>query len=229
MKAHEIMVRNIVSVNRGTSVSEIAQLLVTHRVSGLPVVTKDNELIGIVSESDLLHRAEVGTEKKRKWWLAVLVDPDTAAREYTKAHGLKAEDIMTRHVVTVDPEADLSKVADVLDSHNIKRVPVLKDGKVVGIITRADLVRTLAGIDVKRPGQRGNDRQLESALFDKFRGQSWLNSTFINATVNNGIVELWGFAQSEDQRRALRVLVEEVEGVLEIKDHLKIGFPRSGA
>ena len=229
MKAHEVMTGNIVSVRRDTRVNDIAQILISQRVSGMPVVTKDNELIGIVSESDLLHRTEVGTEKTRKWWLAMLVDPDTAAREYAKTHGMKAEDIMTRHVVTVDAEADLSKVADVLDSHNIKRVPVLKDGKLVGIITRGDLVRALAGVDVVRAGQRGNDGALQSAVSDKIRSQSWLTSIYINAAVNDGIVELWGFAQSEDQRRGLRVLVEEVEGVREIKDHLKVGFPMPDA
>ncbi len=130
---------------------EIARLLAQHRISGVPVVTDGNRMIGIVTQTDLAHRGETGTEKKRKWWLDAFADADTKAREYLKSHGLRASDVMSRVIISVSKDASLSDVADVLDTHRIRQVPVMDGGRLVGMISRADLVRKLAEASIAAP------------------------------------------------------------------------------
>jgi CBS domain-containing protein len=221
MRARDIMTKDVVTVSRSTLVADIAAILVKHRISGVPVVTDDRQVIGIVSESDLLHRAETGTEVKRNWWLILFSDPDRMAREYTKAHGLRAEHVMSRTVVSVAVDADAGEVADVLDHHRIKRVPVIDDGRLVGLITRSDLVRVLAGVEIGKPIARNGNGAVQKALIDRIVAQPWLNATFLTPVVNDGAIDLWGYIGSEEQRRALYVLVEEVAGAREIRDHMK--------
>ena len=146
MKAQDIMTREVATVRPETSMREIAALMMEKNISGMPVVSDDGAIVGIVSEGDLLHRAEVGTERKHKWWFQIFADSDAAAREYAKAHGLSARDVMSRYVISVRDDADLRDVADILDSHRIKRVPVLHDGRLAGIISRRDLVRALSQV-----------------------------------------------------------------------------------
>jgi CBS domain-containing protein len=228
MRARDIMTKDVVTVGRSTPVAEIAAILVKHRISGVPVVTDDRLVIGIVSESDLMHRAETGTEIRRKYWLILFSDPDRMAREYTKAHGLRAEHVMSRTIVSVLEDAELGQVADVLDRHHIKRVPVLSDGKLVGLITRSDLVRALAGTQIGKSVTRSDDGALQKTLIEKIRAQPWLSPTHLNwlsptyltPVVNDGVVDLWGFIGSEEQRKALYVLIEEVGGVRKIRDHM---------
>lgn len=225
MQAHHIMTKNVVSIRTETPVHDIAALMVEKRISGLPVVTAEGQVIGIISQSDLLHRHELRTESKQKWWLKVFSDPDRMAREFSKAHGLKAQDVMSRHVVSVDESTDLADVAAILDRNHIKRVPVLRDGKLIGLIARSDLVKAL----VKAPARDGSTSvdtaAVQRTIGEKIRKQTWLHSSYLNVIVENGTVHLWGFVASEDQRRALRVLVEETAGVKVIDDHLGVGYP----
>lgn len=223
MKARDIMTTALHTAKRQTSVGEIAKLMTENRVSGVPIVTDDNQVIGIVSETDLLHRRENGTEKRRKWWLDMLKDADELAREYAKSHGLRADDVMTRYVVTVGEDTSLRDIADILDRNNLKRVPVVRDGTLVGIITRGDLVRRLASVDEGGTADPADDAGVQKALIEAIDRQPWLEPAFISATVDSGTVELWGFIGSEDQRKALRVLVAEVAGGREIKDKLTLG------
>lgn len=229
MKAHEIMTKNVVTVGPTSSVREIAQLMTTHRISGIPVVSEDGTVVGIVSESDLLRRTEIGTETKRKWWLTFFSDPDSMAREYTKSHGLRAEDIMTRQVVSVAEHTELKEIADTLENRKIKRLPVLRDGKLVGIISRADLVRALSQAPVTKPTEPESDDALQRRLVEKMRAQDWLDDTFLNVSVRNGVAELRGFIGTAEQRRALRVLIEETTGIRQVDDQLTVGIPGMGA
>jgi CBS domain-containing protein len=223
MKALDIMTTDIVSVRPDTPVSDIAQLLTDRRISGVPVIDDNGRLLGFVSQSDLLHRGELGTERHRKWWLRVFADPDGMAREYAKSHGLKATDVMTRHVVSVTDDAELAHVATVLDENRIKRVPVLRDGKMIGLIARSDLVRALSRTPRPQAAQSVDDAKLQRMLSDKMRAQPWLDAGLTSFTVKDGSVELWGMISSADQQRALRILVEETEGVKGVVDKLKIG------
>ena len=176
-----------------------------------------------MSESDLLHRPETGTERKRKWWLALFADSDMLARDYVKQHGRLARDVMTRFVISVKADDELGRVADVLERNNIKRVPVIgADGRLIGIITRGDLVRALAGREAPTPAGMIDDVALQKEIFARIEGQPWVNPTYITVMVNDGVAELWGFIGSEAQRQALQVLAREA-GAAKVKDHLQIG------
>jgi CBS domain-containing protein len=228
MKAQDIMTRDVATVRPETSVREIAALMVEKNISGVPVVSGDGAIVGIVSEGDLLHRAEVRTERKHKWWFQIFADSDTAAREYAKAHGLSARDVMSRYVISVRDDADLRDVADILDSHRIKRVPVLHDGRLVGIISRRDLVRALSQVQASSAPVKLDNAALHQTLRDRFKSQSWLNDAYINVAVNDGVVELWGFVVSAEQHRALHALVKETPGVRRVEDGLTVAGPLRG-
>jgi CBS-domain-containing membrane protein len=228
MKAQDIMTREVATARPETSVREIAGLMMEKNLSGVPVVTDDGVIVGIVSEGDLLHRAEVGTERKHKWWFRFFADSDAAAREYAKAHGLSARDVMSRYVISVGDDADLRDVADILDSHRIRRVPVLHDGRLVGIISRRDLVRALTQVQASSAPLKLDNAALHKTLRDRFKSQSWFNDTYINVAVNDGVVELWGLVVSADQHRALRTLVEETPGVRRVEDRLAMAGPLRG-
>ncbi|MGE0697574.1 MAG: CBS domain-containing protein [Hyphomicrobiaceae bacterium] len=224
MKAAEVMSKDVVTVNPETTVRAIAELMTKHRISGVPVVDADGKLVGILSETDLLHRAETGTERRRKWWLGALVDADRLAREYAAAHARKAADIMSTRVVSVDADMDLGAVADLLEKRNLKRVPVVRDGRLVGIITRGDLVRALVarqGAAASGAGATGADGVLD-AIKLRMQRESWLDASLINMSVENGVVELTGLAASPDQRRALRLLVEDTPGVARVQDNMGV-------
>lgn len=223
MRAHQIMTTEVHTVRPHTSIAEIARLMTDKRISGVPVVEDDGHLVGIVSQTDLLHRAETGTERKRKWWIALFIDSDMRARDFVKAHGLKAEDVMGRYVISVSDNAKLSEVADILDANNLKRVPVLKDGKLVGIITRGDLVRALASANFDASIPEGNNAAVQKALLERIQAQSWVNTSHLNVVVHDNVIELWGFAETEDRRKALLVLVREAAGTRRIDDHIIIG------
>jgi CBS domain-containing protein len=228
MQAQNFMTRDVAAVSPDTSVHDIAALMVEKHISGVPVLAEDGKIIGIVSQSDLLHRAEVGTERKHKWWFRIFGDSDALAREFAKAHGLKARDIMSRYVISVRDDAELSDVADILDNQRIKRVPVVREGRLVGIITRSDLVRALSQVQPSKAGKKIDDAALHKALRDRIRTLPWINDSYINLTVNDGVVELWGFVVSTDQRNALRALVEETEGVNRVEDRLSLPGPLRG-
>lgn len=225
MKAHEMMTEDVITVSPATSVREIAALLVRHRISGVPVVTLGGKVIGIVSQSDLLYRAAAGGEPKGQWWLDFFVDPDRIAREYAKGHGQKAHDVMSRPVVSVADEADIAEVAGVLSAHGVKRLPVIRDGNLVGIITRTDVMRALGKLEGSKPVAGSENVALQKAVLDKMRALSWLDTAYVNVEVVKGVVRLTGFIGSEDQRRALRVLAEEVVGTHNVKDEMMIGLP----
>jgi CBS domain-containing protein len=229
MKAHEIMTRDVTTVRPDTSIRDIAALMVEKHISGVPVLTDAGKIVGIVSQSDLLHRAEVGTERKRKWWFRTFADPNELARDYAKAHGHRAHDIMTRYVVSVRDDAELRDVADILDNHRIKRVPVVREDRLVGIITRGDLVRALSQSQVTKAVTKLDNAALHKLLHNRMRTQPWIDRSYISLTVNDGVVELWGFAETTEQRSAIRTLVEETEGVSKVNDSLTVGIPFRGA
>jgi CBS domain-containing protein len=230
MKARDIMVQDVIAVSPDTLVRDIALLMVEKHISGVPVLTDNGKLIGMVSQSDLLHRAEVGTERKHKWWFRIFADSSALAREYAKAHGLKAHDIMSRYVVSVRDDAELRDVADILDKRRIKRVPVVREDRMVGIITRGDLVRALSQVQVTAAAKRIGNAALHKKLYERIQSQPWINDNYISLAVNDGVVELGGFVETADQHAALCVLIEETEGVNRVDDKISVGLPlRIGA
>ena len=185
-------------------------------------------LIGIVSETDLMHRAETGTERRRKWWMQLFGDSDALARDFVKSHGTKVADVMSPFVVTVSADADLSHVANVLDRNGIKRVPVMEKDALVGIITRGDLVRALVASQLKHQPGRPDDVALQQRIMKGIEAQAWLNQTYLSVMVQDGKAVMSGFVASEAQHKALRIIVEEAGG-RDIVDNVKVGVFRHSA
>lgn len=227
MLARDVMTTAVVTVSPETGIREIARLLTERRISAVPVVDAKRRVVGIVSEGDLMRRAETGTEKERgSWWLTLFAEPDRLARDYTKTHGRRAEDIMTRDVVSVSEDTKLSDVARTLERNHVKRVPVLRDGEIVGIVSRANLLQGLAVTKTPaRPTAAANDATIREAVLQKLRGEPWVQRAYANATVENGTVHLWGLADTEAQIRAIEVAAKEVAGVKKVENHMSVAAP----
>jgi len=222
MLARDVMSRTPITVTADMSVEACARLLLDKRISAVPVVDAQQHVIGIVSEGDLMRRRESGTERHASWWLALVSDPRSAAREYTKTAGHRVADIMTRQVVSVREDTSLATVADILEKHRIKRVPVMAGGKLVGIVSRADLVRALLASG--KPALAGtDDADIRKTFFAWLDKEPWGARSFVNLFVDSGRVELWGFAGSADEVRAMGVLAQGIPGVREVANHVRVG------
>lgn len=142
MQAGDVMTTWVATVAARATVREAARLMAERKISALPVLDDEDRMIGIVSEGDLLRRAELGTETAGSWWLVALAKD--AAADYRKTHGVTVSDVMTRRVVSVARTTPLREVAQLMQKHRVKRLPVLDAGRLVGVVSRADLVRSLA-------------------------------------------------------------------------------------
>lgn len=220
MNAADVMTSNVISVRADASVGEIAEILLTNRISGVPVVDDAGDLIGIVSEGDLIHRVEVGTERRRSWWLELLSSKQILAHEFIKAHARKAADLMTRHVITVRPGTPLSDLASLLDKHGIKRVPVTENGKLVGIVSRANLVQALFKPRQDTVAEKAvTDSALRDKILAQLKFEPWWPGD-VNIIVRDGAVELWGIVELQVENDAIRVAIEEISGVRSISNHI---------
>jgi len=220
MRAADIMTVNVVTVDPETSVQEIATLLSERGISGVPVVDKDRRLVGMISEGDLMRRVETGTELRRSWWLEMLSTNTELASEYVKTRGRRARHVMTRDVVSIAEATPLAEIADLLERHRIKRVPVVSNGVLVGIVSRANLVRALAS-GGSQPAGSGADRDdvIRDKLLAELKRQKWAEASPGNVIVTDGVVHLWGTILSEQERQALRVAAENIAGVRAVTDH----------
>jgi CBS domain-containing protein len=221
MQARDVMTAPVITVRPDTRVEEIAQLLLERRISGVPVIQADGRLVGMVTEGDLMRRPEIGTERQRGWWLRFFGDERARAEEYARAHGSRAEQVMTRNVVTVSDETSVGEIARLLEEHHIKRVPVVRDGKVVGIVSRANLLHGLAAQhDPTPPARPMDDRSIREAVLQVLERDGWTAHGRLNVIVKNGVVELWGLVDSDQSRRAIRIAAENGPGVVAVKDNL---------
>jgi len=225
MRASDVMVRAVVTVSPDTTVEALARLMINLRIGGVPVLEKDGVLVGIVSEGDLLRRVEIETERHRPRWSEQFSSNSQRATEYIKSHARRVRDIMTREVFTVDAAATLGEIADLLEARKIKRVPVVHDGKVVGIVSRADLLKVLASGGIGTPDEEA-DRTIRLQLLAELRDQNWTDTTEDRVVVAKGIVHLWGLVRSEEERRALRIAAENTPGVSGIEDHTELAPAR---
>jgi len=221
MKAKDIMTAPVVSIAPDTTVGEIATLLLERGISGVPVL-EAGRLVGLVSEGDLLHRHELRTSRDRptpSWW-ASLFRGEPGPAEYVKSHARHARDIMTRSVISVAEGASLHEVATVLATHRIKRVPVLRDGRLVGIVSRADFVRALAiRPQPAEPARLESDDSIRRQLLSELERQAWWRTSSSTAFVSDGVVHYWGIVDEDDEKGAARVAAENVSGVRRIEDH----------
>lgn len=226
MQAKDVMTSPVITVSPDTGVTDIAELLLARRVSGVPVVDGDGRVIGIVSEGDLLRRVETGTERPHPRWLEMLVGRTEQAADFLKSHGRRAQDVMTRTVIGAEPETDVGDIASLMERHRVKRVPILVDGRPVGIVSRANLLhglvaskRTAWSAEVRSDGV-GGDGGIRSALLAELAGQGWIDAGQINIVVTDGTVHLWGMVDSEEQRRALCASAAAIPGVRRVEEHL---------
>ncbi|MBB3258119.1 CBS-domain-containing membrane protein [Paraburkholderia bannensis] len=223
MQASDIMTTEVISVPVSVSVFDVAELMAKHHISGLPVLGDDGKIAGMVSEGDLLHRVETGTGKpQRSWFAEFLYSTRRLATEYLKEHALKVSDVMTANVVSVLPQTPLADVADLLQRHRIKRVPVVVDGKVLGIVSRSNLVQALARAAQGPSDALASDEALRQHVVQVLSGHRWAMAAE-DVVVKDGIVHLWGTVTSEEERRAICVSAERVIGVKGVEDHL--GYP----
>lgn len=224
MRARDVMTAQAITVRPDASVAEVARLLVEYRISAVPVVDAANHVLGIVSEGDLLHRAETGTERTRSWWLRLITSAEQLATEYVKAHARTAAEVMTRKVIAVHEDMELGAIAELLERNGIKRVPVVRAGVLVGIVSRADLIRALASAaTAAKPPSETDDEALRQAILDRMSKEPWTSSSInVNVIVTDRAAHLWGFASSAEERRALAVLAETTSGVSRVVDHLRI-------
>ena len=221
MRSRDVMVRTLATTTPETTVEKVARLMINLRISGVPVVDRNGQLAGIVTEGDLLRRAETGTERRRSRWSHWFSANSQLAAEYIKSHARRVEDLMTREVVSVGELASLGEIAELMETKRIKRVPVLHNGKIVGIVSRADLLQVLASGGATTADEEC-DRLIRERLLAELRKQEWARGAEANAVVSDGIVHLWGTG-SEEERKALRVVAENIPGVRGIQDHTSPG------
>ena len=228
MKACDVMTRNIVGIGRGAAVSEAIRLMLEKRISGLPVLDEAGKLVGILTEGDLLRRSETGTERHRPRWLEFLMGPGRIAGEYVRTHGRKVEEVMTRDVVSVTEDTPLDEVVELMERRRIKRVPVFGGGAMVGMLSRADLLRALARALDERPTTSHDDDEILRNIRAELAKAAWVPRDGIGITVTNGVVDLDGVILDEKEREALRVLAENTPGVRAVSDRLVWVEPISG-
>jgi CBS domain-containing protein len=222
MKARDVMTRKVRSVAVTTPVRKIAQTMMSRGISAVPVVDRRRLVIGIISEGDLLRRAEAGTQRRRSWWTDLLGDPSQRAREYVKARGARARDVMSYPVISITTNTDVADIVDLMERWQVKRLPVVDHGKLVGIVSRRDLLRAVGR--AKPPVRRGkvSDAMLRERLRRQLDATPWVGSSLVNFVVEGGAIELFGLAATRDERDAVRVMAENIPGVRSVRDKIVV-------
>jgi len=228
MNAADVMTHHVISVVPHAPIAQAIRLMLDERISGLPVVTGDGRLVGIVSEGDLLRRAETGTEGSKPSWLQVIFSDRRLADDYIHTHGRRVDEVMSGDVVTVTPETPLEDIVTLMQKKRIKRVPVLRGDRLVGIITRADLLRALARALRGAVATGADDAAIRELVLAGIAREPWAPRRGITVTVAGGVVDLDGVIFNEAHRRALCVIAENVPGVKSVNDHLIWVEPNSG-
>ncbi len=201
MKARDVMTFPVITVRPDASVVDVAKTFVKSRISGAPVLDQDNKLVGIISEGDLLYRSEIGTERAHPYWYLEYAGKEHLAAEYVKARARKVTDLMTPKVITASPETSLNEIANLLESNAIKRIPIVENGQVVGIVSRGNLLQALASVQVEWAIEP-SDRQIREALRQHLSNERWADPSRLNILVRRGQVELWGRVHKPSDRQS---------------------------
>jgi CBS-domain-containing membrane protein len=223
MNASAVMVSDVITVKPDDTVQDVAGLLLVNRISAAPVVDDSGKMVGIVSEGDLLRRGENRTEHERPWWLKLLMGREFLAAEFIKEYGRKVADVMTREVISAEPDTPVTDIATLLERHRIKRVPIVQNGKIVGIVSRANLIQALAVCRNKSlEPQTVADAELRDKVISRLKAEPWVRPSLVNVTVTEGTVDLWGIVDSPIEKHALRVAVEVTPGVRAVNDNVLV-------
>lgn len=223
MQAVDVMTQNVVTVSPNSEVREIATLLLEHGISAVPVVGDGGKVLGIVSEGDLMRRVENDTNRRKSWWLKLFAGHDAA--DYVKSHGRRASEIMTRDPITIDQEMPLHKISRLLEKHHIKRVPVVKNGQLVGIVSRSNLLRGFSVVATEA-SVTADDREIREAILKEVNDNTGVLVDRLNVMVSEGKVQLWGLVENQEEKMAVQVAAENAVGVKEVENNL--GFVPRG-
>jgi CBS domain-containing protein len=218
MKAMDVLVRDVVTVSPDDDIADVIELLMEHDISAIPVVDEDYRVVGVISEADLIRRDEIGTDKHRAWWLEALTPASTLAKEFAQSHGRRVSELMSSKVVSASEDTPLEEIATLLEKHRIKRIPIIRDGKLVGIVSRSNLIQALASSLQHAAATGESDRQIRIELLDRLHEQDWTDFGSRNIIVAGGVVHLWGLVGSPDEHKALITLAEGVPGVKRVSD-----------
>jgi CBS domain-containing protein len=219
MRAQQIMTQHVITVGADTTVVEAANTMLRHHISGLPVVDADGALIGIVSEGDFIRRAETGTEARRGRWLTFLIGTGQIAADFVHAHGRKVGEIMTPKPLTVTEDTPLDRIVQIMESNGVKRLPVVRGDRLVGIVTRSDFLAAVADLARNVPKRSADDDQIRRAVSAEIAQAAW-RPCKLKVAVRDGVVTLSGAIENENARRAAIVATENVPGVRQVIDHL---------
>lgn len=219
MRAHQIMTRPVITVSPETTIVDAANLMLRRHISGLPVVNSSGELVGVVSEGDFIRRSEIGTERKRGRWLTFLLGPGKSAADFVQEHGRKVAEVMTKEPLTISEDTAMPEIVEMMEKNNVKRLPVVTDGKLVGIVTRANLLQAVASLAGGVPDPTADDDQIRAKIIAAMEDKDWCPFG-LSVIVNDGTVHLSGVITEESARAAAVVAAENVEGVKKVHDHL---------
>jgi CBS domain-containing protein len=229
MIASDVMTRDVITVSPDDLVQDVAKVLLKHRISGVPVVDAVGKIVGIVSEGDLMRRAETDSDAQRSWWLRTLVGSETLARDYVRSHARRVSDIMTADVLTASPDTPLRQLAATMERKRIKRLPIVQNGKIVGIVSRANLMQAFASTEIlSAVPAAADDKEIRERVLSRLRSEKWSSPNSINVFVDKGTVELWGAVNTESEHKAIRIVAESTPGVALVKDNLFVGLVPSG-
>src|SRR5215471_10235748 len=221
MKAADIMVSNVITAGPEASVQDVAEVLLTHSISAVPVLEADGSLVGIISEGDLIRRTENDTDRRRPRWLVLLIGAQPIAAEFAKSHARKVADVMTREVIVAAPDTPLRDIAALLEKNGIKRVPIVKNRKLVGIVSRANLVQALASARKEvKAATATSDSMIREDVLSRLGAEPWTRKSRLNVIVHDGTVELWGVVRSQAEKKAVRIAAELTPGVRAVNDNL---------
>ncbi len=225
MHAHEIMSRHVITINADALVTTAIRLMMSHRIGGLPVIDAEGKLIGILSESDFLRRVEIGTEKRRGRWLALLAGADQVALDFARQHGRKVGEIMSPNPITIGEDTPLEQIVRLMESHNVRRFPVIRREEVVGMVTRADFLAAIANRSLEPGSYSDDDNAVRGAVLAALSQASW-RPCALNVSVHEGVVVLRGTVKSDDDQKAVVVAAENVPGVKRVEDQLsRVTYP----
>ena len=213
MKAADVMISNVITVGVDASIGEVAAILLNNHISAAPVVDENGELVGIVSEGDLIRRPEIGTSERHSWWLELISNEWASATECIKSHSRKVADVMTRDVITAKPDTPLGDIAAMLERNRIKRVPIVEEGKLAGLVSRANILQALASATKKLSSlATANDSELRKKVQSRLAAEPW-HPSMLTVTVQDGAVDLWGLVHSVEQKKAAQLAAESTPGV----------------
>jgi CBS domain-containing protein len=219
MRVNQIMTPEVITVGADTTIVEAANTMLRHHISALPVVDAAGRLIGIISEGDFIRRAEIGTQHKRGRWLTFLAGADRIATEFARERGRKVGEIMTPDPLTVAEDTPLDRIVQIMQSSCVKRLPVMRGDRLVGIVTRTDFLAAVAGLARSIPDPSAADDRIRSDVMAAIGQAAW-RPCRLNVTVHDGVVTLNGVVKKESARKASIVAAENVAGVKQVRDYL---------